>query len=883
MKRFSIIITAILLAVSCMDEPVNLYIYSEDDMAINMSPKESYDVIEFAANGSWKASSSESWITVSPASGDAGNIKLAVYTEKNYTEKERQGFITVDVGGQSEKITVTQGILYLETLNYKLGIEGGEINVPVSEDYNRGWSLMDNAVGWIKVKFSNNNLVITVSQNESTEGREGNLIVYIGYDKEINVSIIQEGIVEIPEIPIDISTYVPYDNPANCYIVSKSGKYKFRPNKGNSYESVGEVVSAEVLWESFGTDVAPNVGDLVTNASYHDGWIIFSVPDDFKEGNAVIAARDEKETILWSWHIWLTDQPEDQIYNNNAGTMMDRNLGAVSATPGDLGALGLLYQWGRKDPFLSKYSVFGKTFPANSTIDWPYTEMTNSTYGTIEFTISHPTKFLYSCWDDSMLYDQYDDWFYDFSDLVYKRWQSVKTIYDPCPAGYRVPDGGENGVWSRAMELRGSVQVVYDDVNNGLNLGSDNSVNFTSNSSVCWYPSAGLYIGSHGSVYDSFSYWSCTGIESRVSRESYTIQAGGEILTLSTSQRNYMASPVRCLKENTSSDPEPTMAINLSKNETANSYIVSKSGYYQFSTVQGNTSISVGDVVSADVLWESFGTNTPPNVGDLVYDVKYSDNTITFKASDREGNALIAAKDADGNILWSWHIWLTDKPEDHVYKNNAGTMMDRNLGATSTIPGAMSSIGLFYQWGRKDPFLRTNQDLIAGNKNGTIEYVTAHPTTFIKCFDNWHYTEDGSTDMTLWQSNKTIYDPCPVGYRVPDGGEDGVWSKASGKEYLNDLIYDSINDGINFGKNNALISLTDVDDCWYPSAGCLSWEGEYTGLGYGYYWSCTPKLENKDYHVYSLDFQDRGEGYGSFYPSGFSSRSGANSVRCMKE
>ena len=68
--------------------------------------------------------------------------------------------------------------------------------------------------------------------------------------------------------------------------------------------------------------------------------IYFNATD--RKGNAVIAAKDSQRNIVWSWHIWLTDQPEEWVYANEAGTIMDRNLGATSATPGDVGALGLL-------------------------------------------------------------------------------------------------------------------------------------------------------------------------------------------------------------------------------------------------------------------------------------------------------------------------------------------------------------------------------------------------------------------------------------------------------------------------------------------------------------------------------------------------------------
>ena len=157
---------------------------------------------------------------------------------------------------------------------------------------------------------------------------------------------------------------------ANCYIISEAGLYKFKTVKGNSTTSVGSVASASILWETFGTDTAPEPSDLISGFCYKDGYIAFQTADTFKEGNAVIAAKDAEGNILWSWHIWFTDQPQAQVYNNDAGTMMDRNLGATSATKGDVGALGLLYQWGRKDPFLSSSSI-SDAIEAKSTITWP--------------------------------------------------------------------------------------------------------------------------------------------------------------------------------------------------------------------------------------------------------------------------------------------------------------------------------------------------------------------------------------------------------------------------------------------------------------------------------------------------------------------------------
>ena len=298
---------------------------------------------------------------------------------------------------------------------------------------------------------------------------------------------------------------------ANCYIVSSKGTYSFPTVKGNSSQYVGAVASAVVLWESFGTSQTPLVGDLISKVSYSDGIITFQTNDTFKEGNAVIAAKDAKGKILWSWHIWLTDQPLGQVYYKNAGTMMDRNLGATSATPGDVGALGLLYQWGRKDPFLGSSSISSNSV-AKSTITWPSAVKSTSSNGTIAYATANPTTFI--------TYNSNYDWYYTGSPSTDNtRWTTsgkTKSIYDPCPAGWRVPVGDSNGVWSKALGSRSSFNYSYNSTNEGMNF----SGKFGSASTI-WYPASGYrdygdgslnYVGSYGrylsaSLSDNIAYY----------------------------------------------------------------------------------------------------------------------------------------------------------------------------------------------------------------------------------------------------------------------------------------------------------------------------------------------------------------------------------------
>ena len=325
---------------------------------------------------------------------------------------------------------------------------------------------------------------------------------------------------------------------ANCYIVSKAGTYSFIPTKGGS-SAVEDIHFVRVLWESYGTDIAPAVGDLVHSVSFSDNKITFTATD--KKGNAVIAARDASSRILWTWHIWMTDEPEECKYANGAGVMMDRNLGATSAEPGDVGALGLLYQWGRKDPFLGSSSISSSTL-ANSTIIWPSAVSSNSSNGTIAYATANPTTFI--AYNSSNL-----DWYFTGSTHTDNtRWttsEADKSIYDPCPAGWRVPDGGNNGVWSKTL---GSSKrfggFPYDSSNEGMNFsgkfGADQTI---------WYPASGYrsyYDGSLDYVGDAGGYWSA----SLSSYRAYLMDLDSDgFVTPSSDNSRASGQSVRCVKE----------------------------------------------------------------------------------------------------------------------------------------------------------------------------------------------------------------------------------------------------------------------------------------------------------------------------------------------
>lgn len=257
-------------------------------------------------------------------------------------------------------------------------------------------------------------------------------------------------------VPVDGSDYdLSKTASANCYIVDGSvgananKEFKFKAYKGNSTDNVGTVASVEVLWETYNNSTAVVQNSVIAAVDYdkqaaNDYYeIVFKMPSTLHAGNAVIAAKNAGGTILWSWHIWV---PATTIANVDASnicgaTMMDRNLGAlekVSTTDGaSVYTLGMIYQWGRKDPFPGGSSI-ADTEPGPSAVSGTAPSVYAGTI-TMAEAIANPTKFATV---------SSGDW-QTTTDMT--RWnKDTKTINDPCPPGYKIPYGerGSKPLWN---------------------------------------------------------------------------------------------------------------------------------------------------------------------------------------------------------------------------------------------------------------------------------------------------------------------------------------------------------------------------------------------------------------------------------------------------
>ena len=223
------------------------------------------------------------------------------------------------------------------------------------------------------------------------------------------------------------------------------------------------------------------------------------------------------------------------------------------------------------------------------------------------------------------------------------------------------------------------------------------------------------------------------------------------------------------------------------------------------------TPIPEGEVM-AEVLWQDeIGVMTEHSVKVMNAD-KRDKAYIVVETGNKAGNAVVAMK-VNGEIYWSWHIWCTDynpNLKEGQQELNGFVWMDRNLGATYNKyneEGGIKSKGFLYQWGRKDLFPptkgweKTESDEDLYNLAGEIITFSKVPVevfnnipnsvhnsmSFYTSEESWYTNAKGTyrrNDLSLWNSKvgkKTIFDPCPDGWRVPvgkDGEYESPWEQA---------------------------------------------------------------------------------------------------------
>lgn len=332
---------------------------------------------------------------------------------------------------------------------------------------------------------------------------------------------------------------------ANCYMTAPGSTLTFNP-----YEAAGVYV-ASTNWKSY----ADRMGTKENGKIDHVGLVWQTEPGlvkniynltssgeirlttDNKLGNALVAAYDVNNKILWSWHIWITDYSvkkvdystmtetsatvdHGSVYKFKDYIWMDRGPGALSNERTNITNLGMTYQWGRKDPFVPANSFTASTLTPMYDANGERIEATgkqfdqayiNTVGDMFDNVMQNPLTF----------FTNGGDLWYGFSAKGDLWSSSAKTFFDPCPAGWCVPPASArpgsgdvyyyykagaagNGFYIKGMEGLFWPYVGYRNVSTGsLNGNGSQGIYWTSDNGSKRGNSWAKIYGAGGTAWDS--------------------------------------------------------------------------------------------------------------------------------------------------------------------------------------------------------------------------------------------------------------------------------------------------------------------------------------------------------------------------------------------
>ena len=151
--------------------------------SIELSADGSNSSITFTANRAWRVSSSDSWVTVSPSSGEPSDapFTVSVRGNANTTYEDRSATVTITMEELSQSVTIRQpanlGIV-LPTQAYDLqsGAKTIEVTVQANVDYT-----VESSVDWIKQTgtkgLTAKTLNFSIEENKTYDAREGKITI----------------------------------------------------------------------------------------------------------------------------------------------------------------------------------------------------------------------------------------------------------------------------------------------------------------------------------------------------------------------------------------------------------------------------------------------------------------------------------------------------------------------------------------------------------------------------------------------------------------------------------------------------------------------------------------------------------------------------------
>lgn len=458
MKRFlTPLVLALAAVISCTpEEPASISIDGKTTYSIDGDARQIVIGVKCnRANWTYDLGAAASWL-----SANATASGLVVDVSENNSGAGRKAVISFRAEESTANVVINQSekeVVMTLSCDRIIEVEAAAGSREVTVETNlSSWGYETDA-DWISLSASANKLTVRFSANPVEEIRSASVRVFA--PGEGTRRVIRDFTVRQAEMEVDYGTEVLSEGGnSNCYIISHRGTYKIDATVRGNGKTVSGLAAPSALEPAGAKLVWQSAKGMIKKVSFDSEakQIVFNAAK--VNGNALIAALDGSGKIIWSWHIWFPTDEVTEFTTSQGDTMMSFNLGAMHSRSDDIGSYGLLYQWGRKDPFPGSPLMHGGSITTvgvpvydidGNTVAIGSTSMYSTTDNNLAFSIANPTV----CISNNQQYASCRDWLKpaesntalwgnprgsirengDYHNL------GSKTYYDPCPKGWRVP------------------------------------------------------------------------------------------------------------------------------------------------------------------------------------------------------------------------------------------------------------------------------------------------------------------------------------------------------------------------------------------------------------------------------------------------------------
>lgn len=299
----------------------------------------------------------------------------------------------------------------------------------------------------------------------------------------------------------------------------------------------------------------------------------------------------------------------------------------------------------------------------------------------------------------------------------------------------------------------------------------------------------------------------------------------------------------------------------------ANSFMVQPNTLYKFNANirgRGAQGVAAMGITSDDIIGD-YAINADGSLTSVLG----NDNWIYFQTSTA-GNGVISLY-FGSTAIWSWHVWSVEDAPTSIQVTDDIYVLDRNLGATLVAPSntktgnfyyySVKAAGLYYCWGYNVPFpgmpfgssyngtpTKSQEllDIYYYNGTSTAQNVTSRynvpaaglsaslmqPHTPANLRNNSEINAATDNYSAMWgykdgSYEKSAFDPCPYGYRVPSSDELDAMTIADVINRCTPIVYDGTN--ATYLPKMGIVGLMTDNNVW-----------QIQSIGAGFYWSATP-------------------------------------------